>query len=533
MVEAISEDHNGTDETVSKLPLLEDIMQLARLGEIGPIRTLLETGKYSATYKDEEGITPLHWAAINNHYALCKFLLDSGADVNARGGESVATPAMWAVQKCHLYTVHLLLKNGADPNLTDVQGYNMLHLATFDGNVYQLLILLHQNIPIDGPDPSGHTCLMWAAYNGYPACVDLFLHWGASVNVKDAKGFTALHWALVKGNALCIHKLIAFGCDRFAETDEGKTPAIVALEMKSKGPWHRALRELGFNTDGTLKQLPLPYISFIKARVFHNRFFFLCPFVLLIVVFTILSKMVIFVSVPMSIFLAYSLQWAAQQVLLWAPPDMKHLHRTRTCNILPENVCGYMLRDTLTVVLAIWSALQLMWVTMLLFTQLVLVSRAQTTWESMRGNKIHASRASEAITSALTAGSTSMEGAQISGAGLGPNPVATESHRPLGRGEGCLSRWKKLLGLDTFVATASGKAKRQRNPFSRGLVKNCKDFWCDPAPYFRRRANGAAMLDGEVINYTSLYEIPPRMMLRSRDGEAGGQYHSVASEDAV
>lgn len=43
-----------------KLPLHEDIMQLARLGEIGPIQKLFEEGKFDANYKDQEGITPLH-----------------------------------------------------------------------------------------------------------------------------------------------------------------------------------------------------------------------------------------------------------------------------------------------------------------------------------------------------------------------------------------------------------------------------------------------------------------------------------------
>ena len=43
-----------------KLPLHEDIMQLARLGEIGPIKTLFETGKFDASFKDQEAITPLH-----------------------------------------------------------------------------------------------------------------------------------------------------------------------------------------------------------------------------------------------------------------------------------------------------------------------------------------------------------------------------------------------------------------------------------------------------------------------------------------
>ncbi len=42
------------------LPVEEDIMQLARLGEIGAMQKLFDTGKYDANYKDEQGITPLH-----------------------------------------------------------------------------------------------------------------------------------------------------------------------------------------------------------------------------------------------------------------------------------------------------------------------------------------------------------------------------------------------------------------------------------------------------------------------------------------
>ena len=342
------EENTGLDRTErqeEKLPLHEDIMQLARLGEIGPIKSLLDEGKYDANYKDAENITPLHvslcpicrgshtdlfcqWAAINNHYALCEYLIANGANVNAIGGESVATPAMWAAQKCRFYIVHLLLKHGADPLLTDGQGYNILHLATFDGNVFLLLILLHQNIPVDVPDPEGHTSLMWAAYKGFPAVVELLLQWGASVSVGDAKGMTALHWALVKGNAACLLKLMESGADRFSETNEGKSPATVAREMNTQLPWYRALRELGCNPDATVKQLPSPYLSFVKTRLFLDRFFFFCPFVLFLFVFSTLAGMPIFVGVPLSMFLAYSLQWTCQQLLFWAPSNMKHLDRT-------------------------------------------------------------------------------------------------------------------------------------------------------------------------------------------------------------
>ena len=55
---------SGMDQSEVKLPLLEDIMQLSRIGEIGPIEKLLDEGKFSANYHEEEGdqkgITPLH-----------------------------------------------------------------------------------------------------------------------------------------------------------------------------------------------------------------------------------------------------------------------------------------------------------------------------------------------------------------------------------------------------------------------------------------------------------------------------------------
>lgn len=47
------------------LPVEEDLMQLARLGEIGAIQKLFDGGKFDATYTDEQGITALHvWDSL-------------------------------------------------------------------------------------------------------------------------------------------------------------------------------------------------------------------------------------------------------------------------------------------------------------------------------------------------------------------------------------------------------------------------------------------------------------------------------------
>ena len=55
-------DDHELEEMADKpsLPIEEDIMQLARLGEIAAIQKLFDGGKFDATYKDEQGITPLH-----------------------------------------------------------------------------------------------------------------------------------------------------------------------------------------------------------------------------------------------------------------------------------------------------------------------------------------------------------------------------------------------------------------------------------------------------------------------------------------
>lgn len=238
---------------------------------------------------------------------------------------------MWAAQRCHYYVVNLMLQNGADPLLVDVQGYNLLHLATFDGNLFLLTLLLHQNVPIDTPDHQGHTCLMWAAYKGYPACVDLFLRFCANVNVTDENGFTALHWALVKGSQACIQKILEYGPDRFAKTSTGKIPALVAEEMGTTRAWHRALAECGYDEDANLKKEPFPYASLLKQRSFMSKMFFVLPFVEIYVIIAVLSYMVIFAAVPIAALLAYFFQWAAQRAIQWAPSDMRDMHRT-VCN---------------------------------------------------------------------------------------------------------------------------------------------------------------------------------------------------------
>lgn len=68
------------------------------------------------------------------------------------------------------------------------------------------------------------------------------------------------------------------------------------------------------------------------------------------------------------------------------------------------------------------------------------------------------------------------------------------------------------------------------NPWSRGVVTNCKDFWCDGAPIFQKKESGFARLAGDRVDYTRLYEVPRMRYARSGGGERG-RYEQVGSAD--
>ncbi|KAI0018985.1 hypothetical protein F4780DRAFT_748724 [Xylariomycetidae sp. FL0641] len=698
-----SQDMEMGDLPGASAPPAPDIMQIARVGDLHAMEKLFESDDYDATYQDDEGITPLHWSAINNQYAMCKYLIEKGADLNKKGGESVATPLQWAAQRSNYYTVNLLLQHGADPLITDAQGYNTLHISTFNGNVLLLVLLLHQGIPVDVADAYGHTALMWAAYKGFPQCVDLFLRWGASVHETDEQGFTALHWALVKGSPQCILKLIEYGADRFAKTETGKTPAVTARDLNTVGAWNRALRECGYDQDGHPVIPWWPGASFFlkDKRGFMNKFLFLLPTVLIWIELMVLAHLPIVLSVLVALAVGFGFSWVTNQLLAYAPPDMRHLHRTpwlagifagslflvglrwllvvlpgtlshpwlnlvflivygftsyfyaacmvfdpgyvpklngiaeqkavidellslwkfdesnfcvtcmirtplrskhcrrcqrcvakhdhhcpwvnncvgvnnhrhfflylislvfgvlsfdwllygyfsqapksstNNCLLLSETACDVLNYDPFTMLVGVWATLQLTWVGMLIFVQFIQVARAMTTYENMYGIQ-------DGATSSLMSAFTS------TGAPLDPNhpdAVAPPSaaHDPLGankhgahghKHKGFLQQWARLLGVDPFIETITGrgaasgplKTRKKGNPYSKGYVQNCRDFWCDPAPVFGRRETGDALIGGQRVNYTDIYESPAAMRLGPAVGARSrrGGYETVAGEE--
>lgn len=149
-----------------------------------------------------------------------------------------------------------------------------------------------------------------------------------------------------------------------------------------------------------------------------------------------------------------------------------------------------------------------------------------TTYENMYG--VHDGLATIAFTST---GTPLDPNHAVSPTADGPTRAGQHSHKHRG---GKLKQWSRLLGVDPFIETiagrgaASSKKKQKKNPFSRGIVTNCRDFWCDTAPVFGQRENGMASLGGEKVDYTAIYESPMLMQLTARRGRDG--YEQVGTE---
>lgn len=251
------------------------IHSASQRGDIASIIHLLDTHQATVNDKDQDGCSPLHWAAINAHSPTCNLLLDRGAEIDSKGGELVATPLHWAARSGHLYVIINLLNRGADPTLIDSQGFNALHLITHSSNVMALLyVLQHSKIntsssslqdssssSIDFKDSQGHTSLMWAAYQGDSLSIELLLSHGSNPNLKDNDGLSPLHWAVVKGNRQCIRKLLESNSDIWLRNNQGKTPREMSRELKSENSYLKGLADSGRELDGRKRQKWLGEVS--------------------------------------------------------------------------------------------------------------------------------------------------------------------------------------------------------------------------------------------------------------------------------
>lgn len=66
-------------------------------GDIARCKELVESG-FNVNERDNDSVTLMHWAAINNRLELMKYYISKGINVDEPGGELQATPLHWATR---------------------------------------------------------------------------------------------------------------------------------------------------------------------------------------------------------------------------------------------------------------------------------------------------------------------------------------------------------------------------------------------------------------------------------------------------
>ncbi|XP_031636939.1 26S proteasome non-ATPase regulatory subunit 10-like [Contarinia nasturtii] len=106
----------------------------------------------------------LHGAAENGHTNTLKFLIEKGANVDAKN-ENKETPLHKAAWNGQTDAVKILLESGANVNAEDWLNKTPLHKAASNGQLDIIKILIEKGANTKAGDYYKQTPLHWAAWN--------------------------------------------------------------------------------------------------------------------------------------------------------------------------------------------------------------------------------------------------------------------------------------------------------------------------------------------------------------------------------
>ncbi|PQE13895.1 Ankyrin repeat-containing domain protein [Rutstroemia sp. NJR-2017a BBW] len=143
------------------------------------------------------GRTPLYFATAAEQLPMMSYLISNGADVNTQDIKCMM-PLFLASKNGFIGGVELLLANGADFNMdtgNDFGSYTALHFAAERGSEHIVKLLVEKGADIEWKTNPGYTPLLEAVTNCHVGVVKILLQAGARADVKDFDWEWVLWWA--------------------------------------------------------------------------------------------------------------------------------------------------------------------------------------------------------------------------------------------------------------------------------------------------------------------------------------------------
>lgn len=173
--------------------------------------------------------TPLIQAAHQGWVRVATFLLDHGANVDARS--PVETPLIAATRSGNKALVELLLSRGANIEARDNNGETALHAATQKGflTVVKTLIVHGADVNARNSAQNGlETPLHLAAHYDRPEVIKLLLAHRADLNARTSRGQSPIFNAIAYDNVPALNALLAGKPEVNIVDDHGATPLALA-----------------------------------------------------------------------------------------------------------------------------------------------------------------------------------------------------------------------------------------------------------------------------------------------------------------
>ncbi len=184
----------------------------SRLSRLSAVAALV--GLSSGVLAAQVSRSPVADAAMAKDAARVRQLLKSGADAGASQGDGM-TALHWAAMQGDGPMAEMLLVAGANPRATTrIGGFTALHLASQAGRAEAVPALIKAGAPVDATTSTGATALMLAAAAGNADIVAALAAAGADLNrTETAHGQTALMFAASLGRTDAAKVLLARGAD--------------------------------------------------------------------------------------------------------------------------------------------------------------------------------------------------------------------------------------------------------------------------------------------------------------------------------
>lgn len=194
-----------------------------------PFYITIETGTYTPEIAElfiSHGArvgSALHQAVLLQDVALCQHFISTGIDPELTD-EFGNRPLHNAVVTGNREITSLLLNKGVQINCQDISQTTPLHAICADGTIELLPLYLSFSPDTEVKDYNGRTALIFAAGNAFKEGVIALISQGADLNVQDHFGNTALHYAFENAETEIAQILIKAGANVHLINNEGLQP---------------------------------------------------------------------------------------------------------------------------------------------------------------------------------------------------------------------------------------------------------------------------------------------------------------------